>query len=125
SGTISAAASGQHDVEPPHVFDAHTLTADYPIDGPPVAVHQLALLLPSAILNHRSCTRYRSSAGPSIDGSNTEALKQVGELSWLLQKRRLTLLMGTPLDTMRTEKPSGQREKWKTTSLLVIGSGTA
>src|SRR5699024_4113252 len=42
SGTISAAASGNHDVEPPHAFNAHTLEADYPIDGPPVAVHQLA-----------------------------------------------------------------------------------
>ncbi|NMF31926.1 hypothetical protein HF851_06495 [Corynebacterium ammoniagenes] len=45
SGTISAAASGNHDVEPPHAFNAHTLEADYPIDGPPVAVHQLAAAL--------------------------------------------------------------------------------
>src|SRR5690625_2065051 len=45
SGTMSAAAPCQHDVDPPHVFDAHTLTADYPIDGPPVAVHQLAAAL--------------------------------------------------------------------------------
>src|SRR5699024_12620358 len=45
SGTISAAASGQNDVEAPHTFNAQTLEADFPIDGPPVAVHQLAAAL--------------------------------------------------------------------------------
>ncbi|MFH0411368.1 hypothetical protein ACG98H_04550 [Corynebacterium sp. L4756] len=45
SGTISAAPSGNHDMEAPHAFNARTLEADYPIDGPPVAVHQLAAAL--------------------------------------------------------------------------------
>lgn len=45
SGTISAASSGAHDVEPPVNLTARILESEFPIDGPPVVVHQLAAAL--------------------------------------------------------------------------------
>lgn len=45
SGTISAAASGSNAIAAPAAVTARSLEADFPIVGPPVVVHQLAVAL--------------------------------------------------------------------------------
>ena len=47
SGTISAAASGEHSVDEPEQVTARNLEERFPISGPPIVVHELAAALRS------------------------------------------------------------------------------
>ena len=64
-------------------------------------------------------------SGLDVDGSKKRSFKQVRGVYMAAAEKKTEIIDGYTIKYHANGKPGGQRAKWKTASLLVIGSGTA